>query len=138
MINLDRLLEDNSFDILVDSSNEKQIFTMLKGLVERMTQLPLKSSHNSHQFEALFVRGTDPNVPPVCGVCDMILIGTLFSGYKCNDCSKFYHEKCFLQGTVDQKLVEGLGTLYKKVSFNVSVEVLHLKDIPHFLVEYSI
>ena len=114
MINNDGSWTD-SFDILVDGgSNGRTVFRALQSLVDRMTRLPLNSSHSTHKWEPLIFATEDsdfskPVPPPTCDVCKMMLFGTLFSGYQCHDCSKFYHEKCFLYGTPDKYITEGLG-----------------------------
>ena len=112
------------FDILVDNEEEKkEIGDHFQRLAKKASQKPQGASnpHIMHKFRTFSMANEDPDPenpspPPVCDLCNMILIGMFFTGYECFDCKKFYHERCFIEGIPDLAFTEELGKSYCSTS----------------------
>ena len=60
------------------------------------THLRPSSKHTGHKFQPIDAAAVDHQKPPECGQCGMFVYGLVFLGYRCDDCNRTYHEKCFV------------------------------------------
>ena len=60
------------------------------------------AKHKLHDFEPVAPRHDinirNPKPPPNCDECELYLFGQIFTGYKCLQCERYYHEFCFREG----------------------------------------
>ena len=105
-----------SFIIKAASVEEREyIERKIQKLIQKQLVKPC-DQHLTHDYELWSppdcINIIHPEAPPICGLCNMYLFGTIFPGYKCRTCDKYYHHKCFTDEKVHPDFTDGMYSFF--------------------------